>query len=216
MTQCKAISKQSGVRCKRRVTPGRDVCYIHGGASLSGAAHPSFKHGRYSKHIPTRLAALYAEATSDEALLDLRDDIALISIRISELLQQVDIGEAGALWKQAHDLYAEMTTSTDKKKQIAAGLELGRLIERGVASAVAWSEIASFVEARRKLVESESKRLKELGQMIPAEKLMVLLGAIENIVLSHVNDPETLRAIAEDFRNLLYREAALTLRDGGG
>lgn len=39
---------RSGESCKRApMRNGR--CYLHGGASLGGYAHPNFKHGLYSK-----------------------------------------------------------------------------------------------------------------------------------------------------------------------
>jgi len=37
---------------------------MHGGKSLSGIAHPNYKHGRYSKYLITRLAGAYR--TRDE------------------------------------------------------------------------------------------------------------------------------------------------------
>lgn len=36
--RCVAISKQSGVRCKRRPSPGQRVCVMHGGASPQARA----------------------------------------------------------------------------------------------------------------------------------------------------------------------------------
>jgi hypothetical protein len=54
---CKALSKQSGQRCKNFASNGKTVCHIHGGRS-SGAKTPegkqrsaksNLKHGRYTE-----------------------------------------------------------------------------------------------------------------------------------------------------------------------
>jgi hypothetical protein len=96
--QCKAQSKLSGERCKRWVTPGRDVCRFHGGKVPRGPALPQFRHGRYSRFLPSRLAATYQTAAKDPELLSLRRELALVDARLDDLLQRVDTGESGALW----------------------------------------------------------------------------------------------------------------------
>lgn len=48
--QCKARSKQSGIQCKRHVTPGYEVCYYHGagGGAPKGNSN-RLTHGVYSQ-----------------------------------------------------------------------------------------------------------------------------------------------------------------------
>lgn len=41
---------RSGGKCRRKPTPGRTRCNLHGGKFLFGIAHPNYKHGLYSKH----------------------------------------------------------------------------------------------------------------------------------------------------------------------
>jgi hypothetical protein len=40
---------RSAERCQNYPMGGSKRCRMHGGASLKGAAHPRWKHGRYSK-----------------------------------------------------------------------------------------------------------------------------------------------------------------------
>ena len=40
---------RKGRPCQNAPVLGRNRCRMHGGASLRGAAHPNFKHGRRSK-----------------------------------------------------------------------------------------------------------------------------------------------------------------------
>src|SRR5215203_1430601 len=68
-------------------------CRMHGGASLKGTDLPQFRHGRYSKSLPDKLAGRYEEALSDEERHDLRDEIALAEAKIFDLLLGMKRGE---------------------------------------------------------------------------------------------------------------------------
>ena len=46
------------IKCTKPAINDTTKCYLHGGASLRGEAHPNFKTGRYSKVIPMRLREL--------------------------------------------------------------------------------------------------------------------------------------------------------------
>src|SRR5215813_8022692 len=99
--QCSAHSKRSHEQCKRPATPGRHVCHIHGGKTPAGIAAPRFKHGRYSKYLPTRMLPSYRKALQDQSLT-IFGEIALLQARIDDLLQRVDTGESGKLWADLH------------------------------------------------------------------------------------------------------------------
>lgn len=71
-----------------------------------------------------------------------------------------------------------------------------------------WPEIVSLIEQRRKLVETERKRLVEMQQMITAEQAAVLIAALTDAVRRHVDDPDALAAIASEFDRLLARDSA--------
>src|SRR4051812_28697546 len=96
--QCGAKTR-NGAPCRTRPMPnGR--CRMHGGKSLSGPASPTFTTGRHSKYLPARLLARYQEMTQDAELLALRDEIALIDARISDVLQRVERGESSRIWRE--------------------------------------------------------------------------------------------------------------------
>src|SRR4051794_20502728 len=98
MKACGARTR-SGDPCRRSASQnGR--CRNHGGASLPSIASPTLRTGRYSKDIPTRMAARYQEAQADPELLMLRDEIALLDSRLSDVLSRVDSGESGAVWAE--------------------------------------------------------------------------------------------------------------------
>jgi hypothetical protein len=105
--KCNGKNRQ-GEPCGNEAINGASKCRFHGGASLIGVASPTFKHGRYSKHLPTRLAARYAEALSDPQLLELRDEIALVGTRQTELLEQLDSGLSLARLRIAQSAYSDL------------------------------------------------------------------------------------------------------------
>lgn len=139
---------------------------MHGGTSLSGAASPTFKTGRYSKSLPAQLAARYHEALTDRDLLALRDEIGLVDAHVGELLES----------------FQDDPDDPDT-----------------------WERIIAGIEQRRKLVESERKRLVEMRQMITAEQALALIAAISDVVRRHVDDPHILGAISRDIARIIGR-----------
>lgn len=209
MARCTAKNRR-GEQCRHAAINGTSKCRFHGGASLVGIASPSFKTGRYSKHLPTRLAARYGEALADPDLLHLRDEVGLIGTRIGELVERIDSGESAQRWKALQAAYTDLqdaTRSGDKPAFVAAMASLGHAIEAGGQDYQTWREIVELAEARRKLAESERKRLVEMQQMISSERAMILLAAITDVVRRNVSDPSTLAAISADLRQLTVIDA---------
>lgn len=68
------------------------------------------------------------------------------------------------------------------------------------ANAANWEEIADNLELRRRLTESEFKRLHALQQLLTIEQAMTLVGRLLAIVRTHVSDQSILAAIAGDLR----------------
>jgi hypothetical protein len=58
-TEC-AAKTRSGGRCKNAPMGTTGRCRMHGGKSLSGIAHPNYKHGRYSKVFLARLVGEFS------------------------------------------------------------------------------------------------------------------------------------------------------------
>src|SRR5687768_8325822 len=124
--RCNAKNRQ-GEQCGNHAVNGTSKCKFHGGASLVGIASPTFKTGRYSKHLPTRLAARYAEALNDPQLLELRDEIALVGTRQSELLSHLDSGLALQRWKDAQAAHSDMLAAIRNKDSAAMQVAISDL-----------------------------------------------------------------------------------------
>jgi hypothetical protein len=146
----------------------------------------------------------------DAKLLELRDEVALMGVRLSELVGRIDTGESAQRWKSLQTAYTELQDSVrsgDKVAFVAAMAALGSAIAAGGQDYQTWREIAELTEQRRKLSESEHKRLVSMQMMLSTEQAMILLAAITDVVRRNVSDQNTLAAISSDIRQLVTVEA---------
>lgn len=165
-TKCGAKTR-AGTTCEIAPVAGRTRCRLHGGATPRGPAiGPAFKHGRYSLDRPTRLAAQYEELQADPDLTSVREEMALIHTRITEVLSQ---------------LSDELTDAQTRE---------------------VWREICALVERKRRLAESEVRRITVFQQVMSAEQAAVLVAALTDAVFRHVHDRDTLEAIRKDFASI--------------
>jgi len=201
--QCKAKSKRSQQPCQRRASRGREVCYIHGGKSPIGPGSPHFRTGKYSKFLPSRMAADAEASLKDETLLELRDAIAATDARIIDLLKRVDAGEAGSLWRQAQEAFAKMRMEESRKNidgMMIALSQAERYVSQGANDYAAWDELSKQFELRRKLCDSENRRLTQAHEVLNMDQAMLLLTQTVQIIQRHVTDRKVLAAIAADMQ----------------
>lgn len=168
-------------------------------------ASATFKTGRYSKVLPARLRERYEQSVDDGELLVLRDEIAVIDTRLAELLGKLDSGESGLAWDLALAQYGALQDALDGVDPAAvraAMAELGQILRRGRADFNLWEDVGQTLDLRRRLVESERKRLVQLSQMITIEQAFVYSTAILSLVKENVDDPRALARISDGLRRL--------------
>ena len=201
---------RAGTPC-RRFAMANGRCPNHGGKSLSSAFSPTLKHGRYSKSLPIRLASQYAAAQQDAELLALREEIALTDTLLADTIGKLDEGGSRAHFQSLRKKWDEYERWDRQKKDTEAKsalFEVGSLILEGLRDFTLLDDIAQLVEQRRKLSESERKRLVEMRQMVTSEQAMILVTALVDTVRRHVTDRATLAAISNDVRRLVDRDAS--------
>jgi len=208
--QCGAKCKATGEQCRRSAVSGRRVCQVHGGATPTGYGLPQTRHGRYSRDLPTRLAGRYREALTDPELISVREEIALVDARTADLLGRVDTREAGFYWsmiaKAVRDFQNAKGQMFEQVKQAEAFARIEACTSEGTADYAAWAEVLELVERRRKLAETETKRLAAMGQQITAERAMLLLAAVVDVIRRHVTERDTMAAISREIGQLVNRE----------
>lgn len=207
VAQCKAKSKRSGVRCLKPSTPGRKHCHIHGGKSLVGVDAPNFQHGRYSKHIPDQLSQRYHAALKDKDLICMNDEIALIDTRLGQMLDRLGgLTMIADGWAKARGLYRSFRSHANAKREkraLKALDQLGDLLEGHEPDDTVWLSIRELIDDRRKLVDTERKRLLDEDQVVSVERLMVLVAAIVDIIKRNVASREERAAVSNEVRRLV-------------
>jgi hypothetical protein len=214
MAACGAKTRSAG-KCKRSGTGAGGRCKFHGGASLAGPAHPNWKTGRHSKYLPTNLAGRYAESVNDPDLTSLRDDLALADGRVTELLESLGQSGSTKLWMEARQRF-DAFKAAGKRGRDAVGAarvaiqQLDDTLTAGLAAAVTWDELRETLELRRKLSESETKRMKDLHQMISAGAALGLMAQLVEVVAKNVTDRTALAAITQEYLRLTARGSSET------
>ncbi len=191
--------------CQNTAVYPNGRCRLHGGAALAGVAHPNFRHGRYSKHLPANLLDRYEAGLADADLRKLDDEIALVYARQTQVLDRLGTGEGQPAWeavKEAHAAIVEAVKAGRPEPLKAALDRLGQAIAQADGERDTWSQLLALIERRRKLVESKA-RVEALGeQAVAARELMALAAAQLDIIRQHVQDRAALAAIAAEFRAL--------------
>lgn len=203
--QCTAKSKRTGERCKSKAVTGREVCRMHGGKSLAGIASPTFKTGRWSKHLPQGLLDAHNDIQNDPEIMSVRQDIQLLDALLVMNLKKLDTNESGEAWnimRKAVDLAEMSYNREDMGGMQKAFRDMRDVIDVRVAHYATEEEIRSKLDQRRKMVETEKKLMLQDERAITAERAMLLVSALLDSVRRHVIDPSTLSAVQADFIRL--------------
>lgn len=204
VTPCGAKTRR-GTACLNPAMPnGR--CRKHGGKTPVGLASPHTKTGRWSKDLPTRLAARYEETANDPELLSLRQDIRLIDTLIMDNMSRLESGESGEAWDMMRKAVDKLEDgiAAEQYGKVNQGLrEMRDVIDARILHYATETEIRSKLEQRRRLVETEQKITMAGEQAITAEKAMLFVGAIAGILKTRIHDTSTLATIQSDIALLL-------------
>lgn len=183
---------------------------MHGGKSPIGPGLPQFKTGRYSAFLPSRMAADFDAAMGDPELVSLRKEIATVDARIIDLYRRVDKGEAGTIWEELHEAWASLERAQARAEAGAyqtAFDHVKRIVAKGFNDTAAWAEVCNQIDLRRKLVDSEQRRLTLAHESLTQDRAMMMMSRLVGIVQKHVTDRQILGAIAADMQaELLMRK----------
>lgn len=207
------LTKQTRQPCRAKPAGPSGRCKFHGGMSPVGQAHPSTKHGRYSRYLPTKLAALYMEAEADPELLSLKGDVSLLEARIKLLCERLNTGEAGLLWPELRKLYAKARAAIQANDPQALDDHLhalGEVIDKGATQEEVWAEIQDTLEGKSRITAKENLRMKDLQQYMTMQQAMTLMGFLVDCVVRHVDDRQIVRRIHDDFGKVLSSPIAKT------
>lgn len=174
MQTCGAKTR-GGAPCKNAAMPnGR--CRMHGGKTPSGIASPHFKTGRYSKSIPTRLAAVYEASKDDPDLLALDDEIALTDAQINIVLSELEAGDVDTRAAKRH----ELDTLIERRRRLVDSETRRRVNAQEMMSA---QEVLTFIGAVVGIIRSHVQDPRTLAAI--ARDIEGLVGSANVHMVDH-------------------------------
>lgn len=212
---CGAKLRKKDATCRQRPMKGRKKCRLHGGASLSGIASPTFKHGRYSKVLPTGLRKKFEDAGRDPFLLSHEPELKLLDVKLSELIGELGQDGGSGAFPELQKAWKELQSATlagDESRVATCKSTLDGIFQRGMSDTGIWRQILDCIEARRKILESESKRLKEQGQSMSVEQLLAIIEYIVDVIresvlkyADRVTGQQILAKVTADLRTMVSK-----------
>lgn len=172
-----------------------------------------YQNGRRSKYAPQRIVEKAAEAMADPDILSLREDIALVDARLADVLTHCDGRDSAKRWSELEKAYFELEAihtgekkikpedhATELKKSL---LKMKSLVRAGSEERANWAEVIDLIEHRRRLVESEQRRLEKMQQFITTQEALGIITQVLESVKRHVPESRTRELIGQDCARFL-------------
>lgn len=205
--RCTAKSKQSQQQCRLNAVEGYKVCHIHGGKTPKGEASPNFKHGRHSKYMPTRLAAIYDDLKDDAPLQILARNIKLREAFAMHLMETLeDGGDAAQAWADLDRAFKDLKKAMARFDEggIALGMEaIQGIIEKRNRYHDTIAEVQDTLDKQRSDIAAQSKIELAGERAIAASELMTLMAGVLAVINNIVTNKEQRVNIADGIDKLL-------------
>lgn len=195
----KASWPHDPIPCTATIVMSNGRCHKHGGKSLGGPAHPNFKSGKYSKvALPPNMLEAYEEARMDPELLSMREEIAMLDMRLIDLFNRYEMSGGAETWNRVKRAYKKLRkglTYGEIDMQMDAIMEMERIFEGERPDHELWAEIMTTMEMRRRVGESERKRLVDMNQMWTNDQMMVTFAQMVDALREFITDRKLLNAL---------------------
>lgn len=181
-----------------------------------GPANPQWKTGEHSRYAPKKgWMQSYLELEKDPELLSTRPEIAILTVRLQELIANIDVVEAGQWWEKLSKLKADFVVANAAKDASANSIlsELLRTIDAGSSSHMVLNEIQQTMLVQDKLKNSERRRLKEMSAYVTVEEGVIMLHdiglALRDSLARNVKDERAGRNVMNDVANAMEKAHGL-------
>lgn len=157
-----------------------------------------FDRGRFESGLPEHLVELYDRYRNDPDILVQRDSIALLEVRLMDVLQGIKEGVAAPNWvalrKVVRTVKEELPERISRELMLAVE-DLNTLCEQGSYRQEQWTEVRGLVQDIRKISDTEQKRIVTAQHVMRADEVMALVDALGGLVRENVKDADALRRI---------------------
>jgi hypothetical protein len=174
---------------------------MHGGASLKGAASGTYKHGKYSKYMPTDLLPGYADFVNDDQRLSVAEELAAMRAFLAYELQSLGKVEAASIGS-IKAAYAQLARAHRSGQGITQELKsLENIIFDVDRKVQAETNILKTSREIGRLANVERQILDSAGEMISRAFVLSMWADLMRGLKTYVSPLEggsdAIRAIAE-------------------
>lgn len=215
--RCQAWSRRTGKQCQRSPIRGRKNCKSHNGASVRGIQHANYTTGRYTKSVAGSpdVAEAYDIALKQKGLLNLSPNIAMTDARLSLLYEETvhlndEIVELASkvyeAWLELKPLIPATNPSLIEKKVVFnANFEI--LFKAMLDKKAFEKREDTLTERRRKLTETESKRQKDMAEVILKAEAIGIFAQMgtnfRDLILEVVEDKQQQTKVIKGFSEII-------------
>jgi hypothetical protein len=199
-------------RCSRYGNLDNDNyrCQQHGGTTPRGLASPHFQHGGYSQYLPDNLGDRMDEFMADPNIASMRKELALLGTRLSSKLEEIDKGPSRDIWDQLEEAVDTLEAARNRGDGDGVSVALDRivgLVREGADEQEVWEDVFEIVEQRRKLAETENKRMKQSSNTLTVEEARMLVefitGTVTDILDQYNLPPDAYEELNDATRKIL-------------
>lgn len=197
------------LRCGKNAVASYTRCESHGGPvpRRNFYGRGTMTTGSGSSFPIMRLAAKYNEMRKNGQLLSNRHTVDIIDDRITQLAERIDLNDAPDRMKKLGELWEEYKAKLAQNNQTEAMLmrnEIDDEFEKAYHDYMAWNQMFSAFDLRRKMVESEVKVLKEIRGIISVEDAYELSAKMLAAMVRVVGDePKKLKQVQYEFAKII-------------
>jgi len=165
---------------------------------------------------------VFEDALADPAYMEMREESALLYTFLVDAVERSQAGRDAALWEDLERALEAYTTAgtADYRKSKAALEDLRRTVAEGANAYRARQEAMDIVERRRKVAESERKRVADEQLSISAARALAFAGTVfallRQAVATHVGGQVEERLILADVQAGLAERIRQDVGRGAG
>jgi hypothetical protein len=193
--------------CGQPPGPLTGRCKYHGERAARGTAHYAYRGKGRSKYLPLSIQQIYDQLRSDDELLSLEHDVAMIDVRQAMLMMSLtEGGNPAQKWKDVRERWEWLWQAVARGDHDAVTKhreEIARVISVADHEYNTWAEYITNAEARRKMVETETKIQERKGLVLGANRVMAVAQALLMAIDEEVNDQQVRSSIGERFIRII-------------
>lgn len=205
--KCNAKSKSTGKQCQCVAVTGSDKCRVHGGKTPRGVANANYKHGKFSEHLPSHFASIYANVESDIENGLLSRNIKLRETLIRQKLELLeDAPDSQKAWNELRTLIDDVHmaySKMDDGKMALTLTKINRLLDARILYHLTVAEIRNELNGQREDMKAIAAIEYKGENAATMTEIMQFVGAVLKLVDNTVSNIQERNKIFYDIESII-------------